>query len=104
MLNLNLHSQNGGYLYGKIDNKTNNILIEGDISDVSFASEKFKNLRLYCNGKDEKVRLLVQGTKINKKNEVQVAAEFNANQSVVDIDLRLKTALCSTASFLPHPT
>lgn len=90
VLNLNLHSQNGGYLYGKIDNKTNNILIEGDISDVSFASEKFKNLRLYCNGKDEKVRLLVQGTKINKKNEVQVAAEFNANQSVVDIDLRLK--------------
>lgn len=90
VLDLNLHSQNGGYLYGKVDNRNNNILIEGDIDDVALGSEKFNDIRLYCKGKDEQIRLLIQGTKQNKKNNMQITAEFNANQSIIDMELRLK--------------
>lgn len=90
VLGINIKSRNGGFIYGKVDNQNNILQVEGAINDLLIGSKRLENIKLYCHGKDEKMRLLLQGHKVNNKSKLQVSAEFNADHSVIDLELRLK--------------
>lgn len=90
VLGINIKSQNGGFIYGKVDNRNNIVQVEGSINDLMVGTQELENIKLYCRGKDEKMRVLLQGHKINYKNKLQASIEFNANHSFVDLEFRLK--------------